>query len=251
MELHPYLFVSFFSFIFFPTSFRRQWAAFLGAWCPRPAFRSCFVEFTQCLNVLLMNLWGRKCFPILFLHQLRTTSWFQLSKFTEIWFVTQDAVCPGECSICTWEEGVVFCIWRECLEDIWDSSHLMFHLRLVFPCYFCLFVLFWWSIHWCEWDVKVSYYYCVTDSVSIYVVSVCLMYWGVLCIGCIDIYNCYVFLLDWSLDHYVVSFLISCNLLYFKVYYFLIWELLLQLSFAFHLHGIYFSILSLSVYMCL
>ena len=37
-------------------------------------------------------------------------------------------------------------------------------------------------------------------------------------VGCIDIYNCYVFLLDWSLDHYVVSFLISCNL-YFKVYF--------------------------------
>ena len=27
-------------------------------------------------------------------------------------------------------------------------------------------------------------------------------------VGCIDIYNCYVFLLDWSLDHYVVSFLV-------------------------------------------
>ena len=34
-------------------------------------------------------------------------------------------------------------------------------------------------------------------------------------IGCIDIYNCYVFLLDWSLDHYVVSFLIS-YLLYLR-----------------------------------
>ena len=53
--------VSFFlSFIFFPTSFRRQWAAFLGVWCPLLAFRSCFVEFTQRLNVLLMNLWGEK-----------------------------------------------------------------------------------------------------------------------------------------------------------------------------------------------
>ena len=28
-----------------------------------PAFRSCFVEFTQRLNALLMNLWGRKCSP--------------------------------------------------------------------------------------------------------------------------------------------------------------------------------------------
>ena len=38
-------------------------------------------------------------------------------------------------------------------------------------------------------------------------------------VGCIDIYNCYVFLLDWSLDHYIVSFLISCNILYFKIYF--------------------------------
>ena len=50
-------------------------------------------------------------------------------------------------------------------------------------------------------------------------VSVCLMYWGAPMLGCIDIYSCYVFLLDWSLDHYVVSFFISCNLLYFKVYF--------------------------------
>ena len=34
----------------------------------------------------------------------------------------------------------------------------------------------------------------------------------------IDNYNCYVFLLDWPIHHYVVSFLISYNLLYFKVY---------------------------------
>ena len=57
-------FVSLFIFyVFFPTSFRRQWAAFLGAWCPLPAFRSCFVEFAQRSNVLLMNLWGRKWSP--------------------------------------------------------------------------------------------------------------------------------------------------------------------------------------------
>ena len=53
----------FLSFIFFPPSFWRQWAAFLGAWCPLPAFRSCFVEFTQHWNVLLMNLWGEKWSP--------------------------------------------------------------------------------------------------------------------------------------------------------------------------------------------
>ena len=59
----PTSFVSFLSFIFFPTCFQRQWAAFLGAWYPLPAFRSCFVEFTQHWNVLLMNLLGRKWSP--------------------------------------------------------------------------------------------------------------------------------------------------------------------------------------------
>ena len=53
----------FLSFIFYTTSSRRQWAAFSGAWCPMPTFRSCFVEFSQCSNVLLMNLWGEKCSP--------------------------------------------------------------------------------------------------------------------------------------------------------------------------------------------
>ena len=42
----------FLSFIFFPTFFQRQWAAFMGARCPLPAFRNCFVEFTQCSNVI-------------------------------------------------------------------------------------------------------------------------------------------------------------------------------------------------------
>ena len=46
----------FISFIFCPTSFQREWAGFLGAWCPPPTFRSHFVEFAQCPNDLLMNL---------------------------------------------------------------------------------------------------------------------------------------------------------------------------------------------------
>ena len=53
----------FLSFSFFPTSFQRQWADFLGALYLLPAFRSCFVAFTQRSNVLLMNLLGRKWSP--------------------------------------------------------------------------------------------------------------------------------------------------------------------------------------------
>ena len=43
------------SFIFCPTSFWREWAAFLGSWCPPPAF-SCSVEVDQHSNVSLKNL---------------------------------------------------------------------------------------------------------------------------------------------------------------------------------------------------
>ena len=53
----------FLSFIFCPTSFWREWVTFLGAWYSPAAFRSCFVEFSQCSIDLLMNLWGRKWSP--------------------------------------------------------------------------------------------------------------------------------------------------------------------------------------------
>ena len=51
------------SFIFCSTSFPRQWAAFLGVWCPLPGFRGCFVGFAQHSSDLLMNLSGRKWSP--------------------------------------------------------------------------------------------------------------------------------------------------------------------------------------------
>ena len=182
--------------------------------------------------------------------QKRCLIWFQLVK------IYWDLICDPRSSL-SWRMFHMH-LRRRCsllhLEGMsgryqWDSSHLMFHLRLVFPCYFCLFVLFWWYIHWCELGVKVSYYYCVTGSVSINVVSVCLRYWGVLCIGCIDIHNCYVFLLDWSVDRYVVSSFVFCSSLYFKAC--LSDRSIASLVFCWFLFAWNtFSISSLSVCMC-
>ena len=79
-------------------------------------------------------------------------------------------------------------------------------------------------------------------------VSICLMYWGTPVLRA-KIFTI-VFLLDWSLDHYIVSFLIFCNL-YFKVCFF--WYE--NCYSCFLLLPIYmkyiFSILSLPVFMCL
>ena len=68
----PNSFISLFVFYICPTSFQREWVPFLGAWCPLPAFRSCFVEVAQHSNDLLMSLRGRKWSPVLFLCCLRT-----------------------------------------------------------------------------------------------------------------------------------------------------------------------------------
>ena len=62
----------FLSFTFCPTSFGREWATFLGAWCPPPVFRSCFGEVAQHSNDLLINFWWRKWSPVLFLCHLKT-----------------------------------------------------------------------------------------------------------------------------------------------------------------------------------
>ena len=60
----------------------------------------------------------------------------------------------------------------------------------------------------------------VLQSISPFMsASVCLMYWGAPMLGA-QIFTI-VISSSWtdSLDHYIMSFLISCNLLYFKVYF--------------------------------
>ena len=56
--LSPLLF-----FIFCPTSFQREWAAFLGSWCPPPVFRSCFMEVSQHSDDHLIHFGRRKQSP--------------------------------------------------------------------------------------------------------------------------------------------------------------------------------------------
>ena len=148
--------------------------------------------------------------------------------------MTQDVVYPEECSMCTWEEAV-FCTWMEMYWRYqWDPSKTRVSLLI-----FCFDNL---SIG-VSWVLKFP-----TIIVLLLVFVLCIEV--LLYVGCIDIYNCYVFLLDWSLDHYVVSFLISCNL-YLKVYF--VWYedcyssfLLLPIAW-----NIFFHPLTLSLYVFL
>ena len=67
----PKSFVSVSSFIFCPTSFQIDRAAFLDVWCPLPVFRSCFVEVVQ---MIFWWICGEESdLPFLFLCHLGTT----------------------------------------------------------------------------------------------------------------------------------------------------------------------------------
>ena len=91
----------------------------------------------------------------------------------------------------------------------------MYHLRLGLPINF----LFGWSIYWCRWSVNVPHYYCATVDFCFNGYKHLPYVLGNFYTGCINMYNCYIFL-DWSLACYVVLlFLVSYISLYFKVYF--------------------------------
>ena len=77
-------------------------------------------------------------------------------------------------------------------------SGLVCHLNLYFHIYF----LYGWSIHWYKWGVTAPQYYHVTVNFPFY--SYYHLPYVLRCsyVGCINIYNFYIFFLDWSLDHY-------------------------------------------------
>ena len=129
----------------------------------------------------------------IFLNLLRFDLW------PKTWSILENVPCALEKNVYSSAFG-----W-----NVLKISMRSISFNVSFDLCFLINFLFWWPVCWCELGVKFSYYYCVTVNFSFYV---CYYFSYVLrCsyVGCIDIYNCYVFLLNWSLDHYVVSFLAS------------------------------------------
>ena len=85
----------FLSFVFFPTSFWRQWAAFLGAWCPLPAIR---IVLWNLLSVQMFFWWiygGESGLHIVFLCHVRTAPAFEILAFSIYIFSPQNDVCKN------------------------------------------------------------------------------------------------------------------------------------------------------------
>ena len=109
--------------------------------------------------------------------------------------------------------------------------------------------LFSWSIHRCEWGIKVSHYYCVTVNFPFHTLLAFALHIVVL-LCWVHIYFKLLYLLGlilWSLCS-VLLCLFSQPL--FQSLFYLIWVLLLLLPFGLHLCEISFSSPSLSFCMC-
>ena len=71
------------------------------------------------------------------------------------------------------------------------------------------------SVRWCEWGEVPSCYVAVGFSLYVFY----RFPYSFRCSYVRCIYNCCVFFLESPLDHYVLSLFVSCNTLYFKVYF--------------------------------
>ena len=129
-----------------------------------------------------------------------------------------------------WGKCVFYAFWMVC------SINTKFILsNLSFKAYVSFWFLPGSSVHWWKGGVKVHYYYCVTVDCSFYGCQYLhYTYWGAPMSGAymsgayiyiyhiyIYIYKIYIYILyisirslsyiDWSLDHCIVSFFVSCN----------------------------------------
>ena len=164
--------------------------------------------------------------------------------------MAQDVIYPGEGSVCTWGKGEIHCFGVKCPIAIRSNWSIVSFKVCVSLLIFCLFDL---SIG-VSGGIKVSQYYCVIVNFPFHTCyHLPYILWCTyisIIVGCIYIYNCYIFFLDWSFDHYVVAFFVAFHSLCFKVY-FIEYEYchscFLLVS---YLRDISFSSPSLSVCMC-
>ena len=132
---------------------------------------------------------------------------FNFLKFTEVWFVSQDVVYPGECSMCTekkvYSSAFGWNVLKISMRSISPSVSFKICISLLIFCFDDLSI-------GVSGVLNVSYYYCVTVSFSF-----CLLMF----VLCIEVLLCWVHrylqllclpleLILWSL----CSVLVSCNI---------------------------------------
>ena len=171
-----------------------------------------------------------------FIGVVRKVAWYDLNlKFMEA-FLWPNVIYPGECSMGTWKE-CVFCCFFDGMFYVYllRLSNPMNHLRPVSSLFFCpdgQFI----NVS----GMLMSHNIIVLLSIYTFIcVNICFIYLGASMLDIINIYKCYILLLDWLLCHYVMIFLAFCYSLCFKVYF--VWYEYWYFSFLFFSICINFS----------
>ena len=139
-------------------------------------------------------------------------AWYDFTlKFIEACFVSQHIVYSWECSICTWEQCVFCCFGKECFVFCSNVSLKANGTLLIF----CLDDLSTDSIE--VSGVFKSPIIIVLLSIFSFMSQYLFYIFRHSCVWYINIYECYIFFLDWYLYHYVMAFSVFCYSLCFKV----------------------------------
>lgn len=96
----------------------------------------------------------------------------------------------------------------------------IFFTALPLLCFSLLLIIFCLGdVVWCEWNIEVPHYYCVSVDFPLYgllVFALCIDM--LLC--CVEMYLQLLYLLEFIPDNYLVSFLVSCKSLFCNVLFF-------------------------------
>lgn len=84
---------------------------------------------------------------------------------------------------------------------------------------FLIALLSGYSIHYGKWVIEVCYYYYVTVYFFLQICQLLLYLFRGSLVRWIYVYNCYIFLMNWSFCHYIISFFASSDSFLLKVYF--------------------------------
>lgn len=132
-------------------------------------------------------------------------------------------------------------MFYNCLSCIWNNIWFKFYF---FPCVFCLDNLFIAESRELKSPTLTSLLFVGSDRFYLFDVLRCSD------IGCVSIYDCYVFIMNWPLYHYIINNL-CLWLPFFPLRVYFVWyKYSYPFPFDFHLHEVPLCIHSLWTYVC-
>ena len=123
-------------------------------------------------------------------------------------------VCPGECSVCTWEECSAAIGWHALYTSVRCILSVMFS-KLLFPYWFSVWMIYP-LLKVRYWSPLLLLYCCLLLLLVVLIRALC---FRCFIVGCICIYNCYIRLKNRPVFHYISTFSVSGDRFGQKVYF--------------------------------